>query len=123
MAGRKEKGTDFPMPIRAVPYRHQMEAFRYACGLFGILPEGMREAGSRDEPSGQPGAGCALLMEMGTGKTLTTIGITGALANAGRIRRVLVVAPLSIVGVWEPYAGVEEVHGGGADGAGGGVPE
>ena len=38
MAGRKEKGTDFPMPIRAVPYRHQMEAFRFACGLFGILP-------------------------------------------------------------------------------------
>ena len=101
MAGRKEKGTDFPMPIRAVPYRHQMEAFRFACGLFGILPEGIRESGSRDEPSGQPRAGCALLMEMGTGKTLTTIGITGALAGAGRIRRVLVVAPLSIVGVWE----------------------
>ena len=40
-------------------------------------------------------------MEMGTGKTLTTIGITGALSNAGRIRRVLVVAPLSILGVWE----------------------
>lgn len=101
MAGRKEKGTDFPMPIRAVPYRHQMEAFRFACGLFGILPEGIRESGSRDEPSGQPRAGCALLMEMGTGKTLTTIGITGALVNAGRIRRVLVVAPLSILGVWE----------------------
>lgn len=101
MAGRKEKGAEFPMPIRAVPYRHQMEAFRFACGLFGILPGEGKKAGSRDELSGQPGAGCALLMEMGTGKTLTTIGITGALANAGRIRRVLVVAPLSIVGVWE----------------------
>ena len=54
MAGRKEKGAEFPMPIRAVPYRHQMEAFRFACGLFGILPEGMRKAGSRDKPSGQP---------------------------------------------------------------------
>ncbi|MFR5779908.1 MAG: DEAD/DEAH box helicase [Oscillospiraceae bacterium] len=38
---------------------------------------------------------------MGTGKTLTTIAITGALAQAGRIRRVLIVAPLSILGVWE----------------------
>lgn len=38
---------------------------------------------------------------MGTGKSLTAIAITGALANAGRIRRVLVVAPLSILGVWE----------------------
>ena len=48
--------------------------------------------------------GAALLMEMGcpgTGKTLTTIAITGALSQAGRIRRVLIVAPLSILGVWE----------------------
>lgn len=101
MAGRKESGTEFPMPIKAVPYHHQMEAFRFACGLFGILPGAGKESGSRDTPPRQPGAGCALLMEMGTGKTLTTIGITGALSNAGRIRRVLVVAPLSILGVWE----------------------
>lgn len=45
--------------------------------------------------------GCALLMEMGTGKTITSIAITGALSNAGRIRRALIVAPLSILGVWE----------------------
>jgi|GEM_PF-5066936 len=45
--------------------------------------------------------GAALLMEMGTGKSLTAIAITGALSNAGRIRRALVVAPLSILGVWE----------------------
>ena len=101
MAGRKEHGAEFPMPIKAVPYHHQMEAFRFACGLFGILPGEGKAAGSRDAPPRQPGAGCALLMEMGTGKTLTTIGITGALSNAGRIRRVLVVAPLSILGVWE----------------------
>lgn len=30
-----------------------------------------------------------------------TIAITGALSQAGRIRRVLIVAPLSILGVWE----------------------
>ena len=45
--------------------------------------------------------GAALLMEMGTGKGLTAIAITGALSQAGRIRRVLIVAPLSILGVWE----------------------
>ena len=45
--------------------------------------------------------GAALLMEMGTGKSLTAIAITGALSQAGRIRRVLVVAPLSILVVWE----------------------
>lgn len=101
MAGRKENGAEFSMPIKAVPYHHQMEAFRFACGLFGILPGEGKAAGSRDVPPRQLGAGCALLMEMGTGKTLTTIGITGALSNAGRIRRVLVVAPLSILGVWE----------------------
>ncbi|WP_390489974.1 DEAD/DEAH box helicase [Solibaculum mannosilyticum] len=32
---------------------------------------------------------------------MTTIAITGALSQAGRIRRVLIVAPLSILGVWE----------------------
>ena len=78
------------LPIKATPYRHQMEAYRFACGLFGLLPGGGKESG-----------GCALLMEMGTGKTITSIAITGALAKAGRIGRVLIVAPLSILGVWE----------------------
>ena len=77
------------MPIHAVPYRHQREAFEFVMELFGLLHSKRRSSGA------------ALLMEMGTGKTLTTIGITGALSNAGRIRRVLVVAPLSILGVWE----------------------
>ena len=38
---------------------------------------------------------------MGTGKTITAIAITGALAQASRVRRVLIVAPLSILGVWQ----------------------
>ena len=90
MGAHKEVRPALPMPIKAKPYRHQMEAFHFACGLFGILPGSRRESG-----------GCALLMEMGTGKSLTAVAITGALANAGCIRRVLVVAPLSILGVWE----------------------
>lgn len=78
------------LPIRATPYCHQIEAYYYACGLFGLPPGGTMQS-----------RGCALLMEMGTGKTITSIAITGALSNAGRIRRVLIVAPLSILGVWE----------------------
>ena len=27
-----------PMPITATPYRHQIEAFNFVCGLFGLLP-------------------------------------------------------------------------------------
>lgn len=40
-------------------------------------------------------------MEMGTGKSLTAIAIAGALFHANKICRALVVAPLSILGVWE----------------------
>lgn len=40
-------------------------------------------------------------IDMGTGKTLTTIAITGALYQAGKIHKALVVAPLSILGVWD----------------------
>lgn len=42
----------------------------------------------------------ALLAEMGTGKTLISIGIAGALYLRGEIQRLLIVAPLSIVQVW-----------------------
>lgn len=38
---------------------------------------------------------------MGTGKTLTAIAVVGALYEQGLIRRLLIVAPLSILGVWE----------------------
>jgi SNF2 family DNA or RNA helicase len=40
-------------------------------------------------------------IDMGTGKSLTSIAVAGALYQAGKIRRVLVVAPLSILGVWD----------------------
>jgi SNF2 family DNA or RNA helicase len=78
------------MPIKAAPYRHQISAFNFVCGKFGLIPS-----------VGMPSLGAALLMEMGTGKTITSIAVTGALYQAGKIRRVLVVAPLSILGVWE----------------------
>lgn len=39
--------------------------------------------------------------KLGTGKTITSVAITGALNNAEKIKRVLIVTPLSILGVWE----------------------
>lgn len=70
------------LPIRAAPYDHQRRAAAFALDRL-----------SR-------GGGAALLMEMGTGKTLTSIGIVGRLWNERRIVRLLIVAPLSILGVW-----------------------
>lgn len=38
-----------PMPIRATPYRHQIEAFNFVCALFGLVEGGERdEAGDGD---------------------------------------------------------------------------
>lgn len=44
---------------------------------------------------------CAFLMDMGTGKTLTTIAVVGALNKKHKVTRLLVVSPKSIVDVWE----------------------
>ena len=73
------------MPIRAAPYDHQRQAFGFVWRLF--------------TEDCSPGA--ALLMEMGTGKTITSIAAAGALYLSGRIRRLLIVAPLSVLGVWQ----------------------
>lgn len=78
-----------PMPVKAKPYAHQYNAFEFACKKFGLLP-------ARSHSNG-----VALLMEMGTGKTLTSIAIAGALYQFGKVRKILVTAPLSILGVWE----------------------
>lgn len=45
--------------------------------------------------------GVAFLMDMGTGKTITTIALIGAMNLENLIKRVLVVCPKSIIGVWE----------------------
>ena len=75
--------NEMHLPIRAAPYRHQIEASNFAMKILADT------------------GGAALLMEMGTGKTITAVAITGALWNDRRIRRLLVVAPLSILGVWK----------------------
>ena len=78
------------MPIKAHPYEHQQRAYEFACRMFGLT--------GHDPP---PSRGVALLMEMGTGKTLTTIAVAGRLYLDGKIIRMLIVAPLSILGVWQ----------------------
>ena len=47
----------------------------------------------------------AVLAEMGTGKTLISIGIAGALFLKNEIKKLLIVAPLSIVSVWDEEFG------------------
>ena len=47
------------------------------------------------------GKGFGLLFEMGCGKSLTAIAIAGAMYQRGKVRRVLVAAPGSVVSVWE----------------------
>jgi len=78
------------MPIRACPYDHQRRAFSFACQMFGLA--------GHDPPSSR---GVALLMEMGTGKSLTTIAVAGRLFLEQKIERMLIVAPLSIFGAWQ----------------------
>lgn len=77
------------IPVKTQPYIHQKKACEFTLGLFGLMPS---EARSR---------GTALLMEMGTGKTIVSIAVAGCMYQRGKINRVLVVAPLSILGVWE----------------------
>lgn len=67
-----------PMPIKTKPFRHQVAAYNMALNL--------------------PAAG--LLMEQGTGKSLTSIAIIGRRFLRGEIQRCLVVAPASVVPVW-----------------------
>lgn len=80
--------TTLPMPVKVKPFAHQREAFDFACSKFGI------DGGVKSSD------GVALLMEMGCGKTLVAVAIAAALYRHGYGNRVLVVAPLSILGVW-----------------------
>ena len=45
--------------------------------------------------------GCAFLMDMGTGKTITTIALVGTMYHKHKILNLLVVSPKSITGVWD----------------------
>lgn len=75
--------SNLNMPIKTLPYRHQEKAFELVMNKFE-----------------NPG-GVALLVEMGCGKTLISIAVSGALFKEGKIKRLLIVCPLSICGVWK----------------------
>ncbi len=83
------KNIELMMPIKATPFEHQKKAFSFACNNFGIFDNQIKSRGT------------ALLMEMGTGKTIVSIAVAGCMYQYGKVNRVLVVAPLSILGVWE----------------------
>ena len=55
------------MPIKVTPYEHQKKAFAFACEKFGIMDELPKSRGT------------ALLMEMGTGKTIVSIAVAGCM--------------------------------------------
>ena len=84
------KRADTAEPLKPVPikapyhlYQHQIKAYNIALAL----------------------RGAALLMDMGTGKTLTTVAVTGRRFLDGRIKRVLIIAPTSVCAVWpQEYA-------------------
>ncbi|MDR1600145.1 MAG: DEAD/DEAH box helicase family protein [Oscillospiraceae bacterium] len=82
--------SDMTRFIRASPYACQRAAFKFALNNFGVTDD-----------TNLASPGIALLVEMGTGKSLIAIAIIGALCFCKRIRRVLIVAPLSILGVWK----------------------
>lgn len=74
----KKNSSLIPVPLKSTPYSHQVRAFGFSSSI-----------------------DCsALLMEQGTGKTLTSIAIVGKRYLDGNIKKVLVVCPKSVIPVW-----------------------
>ncbi len=71
------------MPIKVTPYQHQEKAFKFVMKRF------------------KNQSGVALLVEMGCGKSLISIAVSGSLFKCQKIKKLLIVCPLSICGVWE----------------------
>ena len=69
--------------IKATPYEHQIKAFDFAIKQF------------------KKSQGTALLLEMGCGKSLISVAVAGALYKAQKLKKLLIVCPLSICSVWE----------------------
>lgn len=71
------------MQIKTKPYSHQEKAFNFVLDTF------------------EKSNGAALLAEMGIGKSLISIAASGELYRTEKIRKLLIVCPLSICGVWQ----------------------
>lgn len=87
------ENIELMMPIKVKPFEHQKKAFAFACDKFGVFDNCLKSRGT------------ALLMEMGCGKSLVGVSLAGCLYQYGKVSRVLVVAPLSILGVWQEEFG------------------
>lgn len=73
-----------PVPrVKAKLFHHQQDAYDFALEKF------------------KQGKAVALLADMGTGKSMMTIAITGTLEKENGVKKMLVLCPKSIVGVWE----------------------
>ena len=89
----EERANPDPKPLVHYPikgatlYKHQVRAANMA--LLTLERNGS-----------QGGTGFGFLMEMGVGKTLTSIAVMGAMYLRNKIGRVLIVAPTSVCGVW-----------------------
>ena len=76
--------TPETMPIKATLFEHQKQAYLFVRQVLC-----------------KPHTGAALLMQMGCGKSLVGVAVMGAMYLDAKINRVLIVAPLSILSVWE----------------------
>ncbi len=81
----REKRNPEPVPLKPIPllpcvtpYRHQVRAYN-----LGLVLQAF-----------------AAFMDMGSGKSLTMVAVTGRRYLDGKIRRVLIVAPTSVCAVW-----------------------
>lgn len=70
--------TDIPVPLRSVPYEHQVRAFGFCSSL--------------------DGAGC--FADQGTGKSLIAIAVVGQRYLQDVVKRTLVVTPKNVRQVW-----------------------
>ena len=83
-------------------YEHQKDAAKFVFEQFGLLPllPEKHSLGLITQPISIP-AGAALFLEMGCGKTFTSINIIETLHLNRLVNTVVVVAPLSIVNTWQ----------------------
>ena len=82
-------GSDLNLPVKVAPFDHQKKAFEFVLWLYGMIDGTVRSTGA------------ALLMQMGTGKSFVSVAVAGWMFLHGKIKRLLVVCPLSITGVWK----------------------
>lgn len=75
--------SDTKPRVKATLYAHQQKAYDFALHTL------------------EKNKSVAILADMGTGKSLMTIAIMGTLEQQGKVKKLLVVCPKSIVGVWE----------------------